>query len=93
MICRFFQSKFEGKKIQKKNTGGLFYLYEIIEIRAETTFPPIKKNKKKVEILIKKDTKKKIPADYSTGGLFYLFRYTLNFFCKLTCLKVLFQKK
>jgi hypothetical protein len=34
------------KRYQKKNTGGLFYLYEIIEIRAETTFSPKKKNKK-----------------------------------------------
>jgi len=47
IIRRFSQSKFEGKKTQNKKTGGLFYLYEIIEIRAETIFPPIKKNRKK----------------------------------------------
>jgi hypothetical protein len=59
IIRRFSQSKFEGKKTQNKKTGGL-------------NFPPYKKKYKKVEILIKKDTQKKKPADYSTGGLFYL---------------------
>jgi hypothetical protein len=51
------------KKRYKKKNGGLFYLYEI---RAETTFLPIKKNRN----FDKKKTHKK-----KTGGLFYLLGY------------------